>query len=172
MPVQIKDDSAPLSTTSYNNIFAAIVSTVRKEKKLSQKEVADKLGLTIAAISKLESGGTQVTFDHVYALAYALNVEPASLFQTLEVGVKSFIEGGGVLINNFYKNEGAPITNDTPESKPSINSHTVMIGTTAALGVGAAAAINPVVAGALLLGVLGTGFSKHLRSLITESNSK
>lgn len=162
-------DSVTRSTTTYNNIFAAIIVTIRKEKKLSQKEVAARLGLTFAAISKLEAGGTQVTLDHVYALAYALDVEPASLFHTLDLGVKSFIEGGGVLINNFYKNDDITTEDNSSENEASIKQYSTMLAATAALG---AASINPVVAGALLLGVLGTGFSKHLSSLITESKSK
>lgn len=160
-------------TTTYNNIFAAIVTTIRKEKGLTQKQVAEKLGLTVATISKLESGGTQVTFDHLYALAYALEVEPDALFETLEIGIKSFIEGGGVLTNNFYKNENQVTENeDILKSKNLLIASTAVTGTVTAAFLGASAVVNPLLGGALLMGALGATFSKHLSKVINESDKK
>lgn len=169
MPTEANlDDTEDSSTTTYSNIFAAIVSTIRKEKKLSQKDIAEKLGLTVAAISKLESGGTQITFDHVYSLAYALNVEADSLFHMLDLGVKSFVEGSGLLINNFNKNENITTRNDsTKVDLPTAPKY--LMGMTAAVGF---SAINPLMGGAMLLGALGSGFTKHLRAVINESSEK
>ncbi len=55
------------------------ISTIRKQKKISQKELAGKCGLTVVALSKIERGITVPRHETVEALSIGLNVPMESL---------------------------------------------------------------------------------------------
>ena len=55
------------------------ISTIRKQKKISQKELAGKCGLTVVALFKIERGITVPRHETVEALAVGLNVPMESL---------------------------------------------------------------------------------------------
>ena len=55
------------------------ISTIRMQKKISQKELAGKCGLTVVALSKIERGITVPRHETVEALAIGLNVPMESL---------------------------------------------------------------------------------------------
>lgn len=56
------------------------VRTIRKQRKLSQVQLAEKAGVTQGTVSKIERGDMNVTLEIIAAIAQALDVEPVQLF--------------------------------------------------------------------------------------------
>ncbi len=54
--------------------FAERLTQIRKSKKLSQSELADRIDVKTAAICHFETGLRKPTFDHLLKLATALGV--------------------------------------------------------------------------------------------------
>ena len=52
--------------------LAHALKTIRLKKKLTQKELADRLGVIQQHVSRVESGQENVTFDTLYKIANAL----------------------------------------------------------------------------------------------------
>ena len=57
------------------------VSRLRKEKGLTQAQLADLVGVSQAHISRLERGDDSASLKLIYDIASALNVQPSSLFE-------------------------------------------------------------------------------------------
>lgn len=51
----------------------------RKEKGFTQKEMAEKLGVSVVSYNKIERGETQLSIEKVYNIATVLNIDPATL---------------------------------------------------------------------------------------------
>jgi len=60
-------------------LFAARLKTLRKEKGLTQEELAHRSGLTLSQIARIETVRINATLSTVFALAKALEVRPAVL---------------------------------------------------------------------------------------------
>ncbi len=59
--------------------FAANVRRLRAKKKLSQKALADKVGISVSYVSMLERGQRSPPLETIERMAKALSVTPASL---------------------------------------------------------------------------------------------
>ncbi len=59
--------------------FAGNVRRLRSKKWLSQKALADKVGISVSYVSMLERGQRSPPLDTLEALSKALGVGPASL---------------------------------------------------------------------------------------------
>lgn len=59
--------------------FAANVRKLRARKKLSQKALADRVGISVSYVSMLERGQRSPPLETVEKMARALGVSPASL---------------------------------------------------------------------------------------------
>jgi transcriptional regulator with XRE-family HTH domain len=59
--------------------FAANVRRLRAKKKLSQKALADKVGISVSYVSMLERGQRSPPLETIEKLAPALGVPPATL---------------------------------------------------------------------------------------------
>lgn len=59
--------------------FADNVRRLRSKKKLSQKALADKVGISVSYVSMLERGQRSPPLETVEKMAKALSVPPASL---------------------------------------------------------------------------------------------
>jgi transcriptional regulator with XRE-family HTH domain len=59
--------------------FAANVSRIRREKKLSQSQVANRTGIHHTEISRIERGRRDPRLSTLLSLARALKVKPARL---------------------------------------------------------------------------------------------
>jgi transcriptional regulator with XRE-family HTH domain len=53
---------------------------IRKQRRLTQAQLAAMVGVNQATISKIEGGNDSVTLDMVYRIAAALNVPAGALF--------------------------------------------------------------------------------------------
>lgn len=61
------------------DVFAANLRRVRREKGMSQEELADAASINRTYVSKLETGATYVGLEIVGRLADALGIEAAEL---------------------------------------------------------------------------------------------
>ena len=59
--------------------FAANVRRLRAKKKLSQKALADKVGISVSYVSMLERGQRSPPLETIEKMAKALGVPPANL---------------------------------------------------------------------------------------------
>lgn len=57
-----------------NNLISTIIKT-RKEKNMTQKQLADKIGVSVYQIRKLERKDGSVTLDVVLCVAKALDLQ-------------------------------------------------------------------------------------------------
>lgn len=64
--------------------FGSNVMRLRKERGLSQEELADKAGLKKQSISNIERGNRYPTFETLERIANVLNASPIQLFGTLK----------------------------------------------------------------------------------------
>lgn len=56
-------------------MFGALVRAARERKGLSQKELADRIGVVPSMISKLEAGAKGPSIDGIIALASILDID-------------------------------------------------------------------------------------------------
>lgn len=63
-------------------VFGERIRTLRQDQGLSQERLADLAGVHRTYLSSLERGERNVSLDNIYALARALGVPPADLFET------------------------------------------------------------------------------------------
>lgn len=73
------------------------IAEVRKEKKLTQRQVADKLDLHWTNYNKLEKGHSDVTLQRLYEIAQILEVRPEELIARLPqrvVRVRGYVQAG------------------------------------------------------------------------------
>lgn len=61
--------------------FGLHLKTIRKEKKLSQEQLADLADLDRTYISGIERGMRNISLINIFRLAEALNISPSKLFQ-------------------------------------------------------------------------------------------
>ncbi len=59
--------------------FAANVRRLRGKKKLSQKALADKVGISVSYVSMLERGQRSPPLETIEKMAKALGVTPAAM---------------------------------------------------------------------------------------------
>ena len=60
------------------------VSSARKEKKITQAQLAAHIGMNRSVLSRLEAGDYMPSVDQLQALAETLGFDPAELFQEAE----------------------------------------------------------------------------------------
>ncbi|HVP68488.1 MAG TPA: helix-turn-helix transcriptional regulator [Anaeromyxobacteraceae bacterium] len=61
--------------------FASNIRRLREKKKLSQKALADKVGISVSYVSMLERGQRSPPLETVEKMAKALGVSPPSLLE-------------------------------------------------------------------------------------------
>ena len=64
--------------------FGEVIRELRKERSLSQEELADKADVHRTYIGMIERGEKNITLENIQKLAKALNVSLKSIFEKLE----------------------------------------------------------------------------------------
>lgn len=64
--------------------FGEVLRTARKERGLSQENLADKSGYHRTYISLLERGLKSPSLQTIFQLAYVLNIPPSKLLEDVE----------------------------------------------------------------------------------------
>jgi transcriptional regulator with XRE-family HTH domain len=70
------------------------IARVRKEKGVTQQELADKLGVHFVTVSKLERGKMQLTTKWISRIAEALDVDPEEVWTTTSFVDRIALHGG------------------------------------------------------------------------------
>lgn len=65
-------------------LFGLRVEEVRKQRRMSQQQLADKTGIGRPQIANIEGGRFSTSIDRLLELAKALNVRPSKLIKGLE----------------------------------------------------------------------------------------
>lgn len=65
-------------------MLGAIIREVREERRLSQRDLAAKLGRPQSAIAKIEAGSQRTDVVELLDIAKALNIGPAEIVERLE----------------------------------------------------------------------------------------
>ncbi|HSP21550.1 MAG TPA: XRE family transcriptional regulator [Planococcus sp. (in: firmicutes)] len=64
--------------------IGSILKTLRKERKLTLKELAERTGVSISFLSQVERGKSSVTLESLRKISDALNVDPSVFFSGSE----------------------------------------------------------------------------------------
>ena len=65
--------------TTYPAIVGGVLSNLRTQNGMHQKALADAVGVTQATWSRIESGQTNVTLDHLRTAARSLGMQPSQV---------------------------------------------------------------------------------------------
>jgi transcriptional regulator with XRE-family HTH domain len=68
--------------TSLQSSFCNNIKNLRHERSWNQAELAQYLGLSVAAVSKIESGRTNITVSYIEQLAKIYDLSPVRLLKT------------------------------------------------------------------------------------------
>ncbi|MUK38035.1 helix-turn-helix domain-containing protein [Aliivibrio fischeri] len=68
---------------SYSSILGVVVANKRKELGVDQSVLAEKMGLSQASYSRLESGKSTFSVDQMFECGKALGIAPEELFHSV-----------------------------------------------------------------------------------------
>lgn len=75
-------DHRRVSPGTGRRVFGERIRTLRQNRGLSQERLAELAGVHRTYLSSLERGERNVSLDNIYAIAEALGVSPAELFES------------------------------------------------------------------------------------------
>lgn len=84
--------------TSYPAILGRVLEHKRKGKNLDQKDVADHLGLTQSAWSKIERGQSGISMEQLLRVSQLLKTQPHSILEDVDLA-KHGLEKQGVIVH-------------------------------------------------------------------------
>lgn len=166
--------------TTVDAILGLVLATIRAEKKITQEQASDCLGVTKAAISNMEKGKSKFAVVQVYQLAAFYGVEPRSVFSALdealtndEVRVQALndklLTSNNELLEALARAKDGTAAMSFATSNlgsPTSTASTVLLSTAAfALG-------GPVIGGVALAGMLGRKFMKKVLESTENSDNK
>lgn len=74
-----------MNTKEYLRFTGAKIKALRKEKKLTQKQLADLCGVSHSFISHVENGTSAISTEKLQAVAKALNVNAGNLLPDAQI---------------------------------------------------------------------------------------
>lgn len=83
---------------SYSSILGVVVANKRKELGIDQSVLAEKMGLSQASYSRLESGKSTFSVDQMFECAKALGIAPDELFNSVVNTVNNLKESEQVSV--------------------------------------------------------------------------
>ncbi len=87
--------------SSGSKVFGKRIKELRERKKLTQEKLAEKIGLDLQTISRIETGYYFTSFENLEKLANALDVTIADLFDFGHVKTKEeLIKEINIALNN------------------------------------------------------------------------
>ena len=91
-------------STSMSTICRLLLRELRQERNMQQAQIAQMLGKTASAWSKVESGDTPLSLEHLLTACTAMQVWPANFMQTAQNYVSLLTQNGW-----FVSSYGAPM---------------------------------------------------------------
>ena len=89
--------------TDADHYVAHKVRTFRQERDLSQKQLADALGVSFQQVQKYERGTNRITAGRLHALAAILNVRIDQFFEGMPASKRSAGEANGSTAAEFIE---------------------------------------------------------------------
>ena len=83
---------------SYSSVLGVVVANKRKEMGIEQSVIADKMGLSQASYSRLESGKSTFSVDQMFECASSLGMPADELFQMVQNTVNNLKSSSEVLV--------------------------------------------------------------------------
>ena len=84
--------------TSYPAIIGRVLERHRKEAGYDQGNIAEALGLTQSAWSRIERGQSGLSFEYLVKFCEILNTEPHKIIEDADYAAKK-IKANGVVVN-------------------------------------------------------------------------
>lgn len=84
--------------TSYSAVLGVVLSTLRKQRGLEQGQMAEKMGLSQASYSRLETGKSTFSVNQMFQAAEVLGIPRTDLFKKLDNTI-SYLESGQVSVS-------------------------------------------------------------------------
>lgn len=82
-------ENTPLAVVSYPALIGAVISRIRKEKGMSQSDLAGAVEVGVSTWSRIESGESALSIEQLVTAADYLDVAPSSILQAVEERVAS-----------------------------------------------------------------------------------
>lgn len=86
-------------STTIPMVFGQIFVIYRKKLNLTQKDLAEALGVGVANVSKIESGDTVISVEQLLIICLLFKEKSSDLLNKFENGLK-FLDENGVLVSN------------------------------------------------------------------------
>lgn len=83
---------------SYSSVLGVVVANKRKELGIEQSVLAEKMGLSQASYSRLESGKSTFSVDQMFECARALDISVEALFNSVVNTVSNLESSDDVLV--------------------------------------------------------------------------
>lgn len=81
------------------------LSDLRKEQKLTQEQMAEKLGMSKNGYAKIERGESRITVEHLQQIAQVFNIDIAELIKEDKDFNLLFGDNNGNYANKYYGNQ-------------------------------------------------------------------
>lgn len=71
-----------------SDAFGPVLRRIRLEKRLTQEELSERLGVAAPYVSMLESGHKYPNLEMFFRIAESLNVNPSSIMEEMEERIR------------------------------------------------------------------------------------
>lgn len=88
-----------------NTTIGENIRKIRMLKNIDAKTLADKLGISVSAFTKIERGETQVDIERINRIAETLQVNPSDITSFNPDRLYQNVESAQVAVNNIENNE-------------------------------------------------------------------
>lgn len=102
---------------TYSALLGQVLANLRKQRNIEQSKIAERMGLTQASYSRLESGKSSFSIDQVFQAADALEINAIEVIEELDRFSKHLKSDGIELTPKTKKN-----SSDKPNNESKSNS--------------------------------------------------
>ena len=86
-------------SVSISSITGQVLSEIRKLKKINQITVADKLGISVSGLSKIETGATSLSLEQLFLFSEIYDLSEEEIIKKIKETI-SKIEKAGIAVSN------------------------------------------------------------------------
>lgn len=97
----------PQEQTTFSAVLGVVLSGLRQEKNIEQGEFSQRMGLSQASYSRLESGKATFSVDQMFMAANALGIDNIELLERLNNTIENLINNGVHVFAQARKNSAA-----------------------------------------------------------------
>lgn len=90
-------------STTIPMVFGQAIVIYRKKMNLTQKDLAEALGVGVANISKIEAGDTVISIEQLFIICLLFKEKTSDLFSKFENALKNLNESGVLVSNSKVK---------------------------------------------------------------------